>query len=199
MRNCWATKQVQRSDDDPTVFEITHRGMHTCSPSTINLVPPPPPSPENQEMKHVSNYNTSQSQQPNETLMNFRANLRVNTGDSETKERVSPFSFPPTFPHMDGESQIFPISTIVEDNILGAYSPSFVSPATSGSNYFSLSPCHVVNFGTTQNLQSSESDLTEIISATASATNSPIAGLDLPLDSVELDPNFQLIASGFFT
>ncbi|XP_057818124.1 probable WRKY transcription factor 48 [Cryptomeria japonica] len=27
---CQATKQVQRADDDPSVFEITYRGPHTC-------------------------------------------------------------------------------------------------------------------------------------------------------------------------
>ncbi|CAH2071350.1 unnamed protein product [Thlaspi arvense] len=30
-QNCRATKQVQRPDDDPTVFEVTYRGTHSCS------------------------------------------------------------------------------------------------------------------------------------------------------------------------
>ncbi|CAH2071352.1 unnamed protein product, partial [Thlaspi arvense] len=30
-QNCWATKQVQRSDDDPTVFEVTYIRTHSCS------------------------------------------------------------------------------------------------------------------------------------------------------------------------
>ncbi|WOK97937.1 putative WRKY transcription factor 53 [Canna indica] len=29
-RGCPATKQVQRSDDDPAVFEVTYHGAHTC-------------------------------------------------------------------------------------------------------------------------------------------------------------------------
>ncbi|KAJ0251092.1 WRKY domain-containing protein [Hirschfeldia incana] len=29
--NCWATKQVQRSNDNPTIFDLTYRGTHTCS------------------------------------------------------------------------------------------------------------------------------------------------------------------------
>ncbi|KAL3499241.1 hypothetical protein ACH5RR_038334 [Cinchona calisaya] len=29
--NCLATKQVKRSDDDPTVFEVTYGGTHTCN------------------------------------------------------------------------------------------------------------------------------------------------------------------------
>ncbi|XP_022769552.1 uncharacterized protein LOC111313103 isoform X2 [Durio zibethinus] len=31
IQGCLATKQVQRSDDDPTIFEITYRGRHTCT------------------------------------------------------------------------------------------------------------------------------------------------------------------------
>ncbi|CAI9094284.1 OLC1v1029996C1 [Oldenlandia corymbosa var. corymbosa] len=204
LRNCWATKQVQRSDDDPTVFEITYRGIHVCNPSMNNnnsvpqpqQQPQPPSSPEKQEMKHTYNYNTNQ-QQPNEMLMNFRTNLRVKTGESsESNDTRSPFSFASTYQQMDGESQIFPVSTIVEDSILGVgYSPSFISPATSGSNYFSLSPYQIIN---NQGTNHTDSDLTEILSATASATNSPIAGLDFSYDSVELDPNFNFSASGFF-
>nr|XP_023898193.1 probable WRKY transcription factor 41 [Quercus suber] len=30
-QGCLATKQVQRSDEDPTVFAITYRGRHTCA------------------------------------------------------------------------------------------------------------------------------------------------------------------------
>ncbi|KAL3498977.1 hypothetical protein ACH5RR_041709 [Cinchona calisaya] len=195
MKNCWATKQVQRSDDDPYVFEITYKGAHVCNTAINNSAPTP--STEKQELKHHSyNHYNHQTQQPKQMLMNFQANLRVSTGDSENKDTVSPFSFPSTLTHMEGENQILPISTLVDDNLLGTCFPSFVSPATSGSNYIPISPCQMVNFGRAQNLQSSDSDLTDI---TASATNSPIAGLDFSIDSVELDPNFPFNTHGFFT
>ncbi|CAL5392791.1 unnamed protein product [Camellia sinensis] len=42
-QNCWATKQVQRSDDDPTVFEIIYKGRHECN-QTPHTAPPAPPS-----------------------------------------------------------------------------------------------------------------------------------------------------------
>ncbi|KAK0590183.1 hypothetical protein LWI29_023681 [Acer saccharum] len=29
--NCWATKQMQRLDEDPTMLEVTYRGVHTCT------------------------------------------------------------------------------------------------------------------------------------------------------------------------
>lgn len=39
---CPAKKQVQRLDDDPTIFEITYRGDHICHlSSTAPSVPPP--------------------------------------------------------------------------------------------------------------------------------------------------------------
>ena len=46
LHGCPATKQVQRSDEDPTIFVITYKGKHTClqsealdvvSPSRLNL------------------------------------------------------------------------------------------------------------------------------------------------------------------
>lgn len=40
---CLATKQVQRSDDDPCVFNITYRGQHTCMQM---LQEPPIPAPD---------------------------------------------------------------------------------------------------------------------------------------------------------
>ncbi|KAL2468739.1 putative WRKY transcription factor 53 [Forsythia ovata] len=70
LQNCWATKQVQRSDDDPTTFEITSKGMHTCNHSA-NAVPQPA-SPEKQELRH--NPQNHQPQQENQMLLNFQAN-----------------------------------------------------------------------------------------------------------------------------
>ncbi|KAB2054560.1 hypothetical protein ES319_A12G263200v1 [Gossypium barbadense] len=31
VQGCLATKQVQRSDGDPTIFDVSYRGRHTCS------------------------------------------------------------------------------------------------------------------------------------------------------------------------
>ncbi|MCD7458852.1 transcription factor [Datura stramonium] len=39
-QNCWATKQVQKLDDDPTVYEITYRGFHTCQNATNSALQP---------------------------------------------------------------------------------------------------------------------------------------------------------------
>lgn len=89
------------------------------------------------------------------------------------------------------------------DNNFGSNiaSPSFVSPATSGSNYnLSVSPSNMSNFGGNfQALQASDNELNEIISAATSATNSPTVGLDYQFGGVEFNPNFTFDNSGFFS
>lgn len=131
-------------------------------------------------------------------LMELRSNLRVNTNDLERKETTYPFSFPPTFSGLTDEKPVFQISQF-DDNLLGTYSPSFVSPTTPDSNYFSVSHQQTSSFGGVQNLHHSESDLTDIFSANTSSTNSPIVGLDYTLDPADFDPNFLFDTSEFFT
>ncbi|KAL9286381.1 putative WRKY transcription factor 41 [Arabidopsis thaliana] len=81
---CWATKQVQRSDGDPTIFEVTYRGTHTCSQGI--------PLPEKRETK------------PKHTVavnyQNLRASLTVRTGGLGSEA----FSFPVTSPLYTYES-----------------------------------------------------------------------------------------------
>ncbi|KAG4117511.1 hypothetical protein ERO13_D12G236600v2 [Gossypium hirsutum] len=125
-QDCWATKQVQKSDEDPTIFEITYRGTHTCVHG--NQPVPPPASPEKQEYK-LTNLNTNNNQQ----LQSQASQPQMNS------------------------------------------------------------------FGGMLSTQNSEPDLKELISANTSATNSPIIDLDFSLDQLELDPNFQFDAQGFFS
>ncbi|XP_065858657.1 probable WRKY transcription factor 53 [Euphorbia lathyris] len=129
-QNCWATKQVQRSDDDPNVFDITYRGVHTCSHGQQSI--PPPTSPEKQDHKqnNISNSYQQQQQQSQETLFNFQKTLRVNTEDLDNKETTTfPFSFP----------------------------PSFMSPTTPEPGYYSVSPFQMNSFAGVGNLQYSDS------------------------------------------
>jgi len=177
-QNCWATKQVQRSDEDPTVFEITYRGTHSCAHGNQSV-----PSPEKQEKKRKNTNNNCQQQQSQQALFNFHNSLRVNTEDFDNKEMVSPFSFPSTNGCTKSE---------------GSFSP-FISPATPEPTHYSLSPFQMNNFVGVQNLQHLESDFTDIISANTSATNSPIVDLDFSLDQVELVPDFPFDSPGFFS
>ncbi|XP_051119109.1 probable WRKY transcription factor 53 [Andrographis paniculata] len=190
VQNCWATKQVQRSDEDPTVFDLTYKGTHTCNQSTTAVaVPPPPASPEKKESKLQ-----------NQTLMNLKANLKVSTDNLDDKGAPSSFSFSSTNACRDNTAnQYFPLTSLPYDNHLGAYSPLFLSPATPESNYLSTATHQLKSLGGTQNYQHSESDVAEIISANASTSNSPIGGMEFPLDRLELDPSFPFDTEGFFT
>ncbi|XP_028087006.1 probable WRKY transcription factor 41 [Camellia sinensis] len=178
-QNCWATKQVQRSDDDPTVFEIIYKGRHECNqtPHTAPPAPPPPASLDKQNNHH---------QPPNN--MHFRTSLTVNTHDLDTKDMTSPLTSPSTsFEWMksqnQNQNQNFPISKHVHDEYQDSFSP-----------YQMMN-----NFGVFHDLQHSGSELTEIISTNNSVTNSPILDLGFSIDSVvDLDPNFPFDTPGYF-
>ncbi|XVF53048.1 hypothetical protein PTKIN_Ptkin05aG0068100 [Pterospermum kingtungense] len=198
-QNCWATKQVQRSDEDPTIFEVTYRGTHTCA-AHGNQAVSTPASPEKRELRPNNlNNNNDQQLQSQDILLNIRKGLRVNTDGLDNKEIAPSFSFPSSFECPKTENRSFSPSGVLDNNILCSFSSPFMSPATPELNYFSASHSQMNNFGGVLNTQHSESDLTGMISANTSATNSPIMDLDFSLDNVELDPNFPFDTPGFFS
>ncbi|KAL0730767.1 hypothetical protein Bca4012_026861 [Brassica carinata] len=87
-QNCWATKQVQRSDADPTIFDLTYKGTHTCSQGI--------PARD----KQVTKPNTTLVNYQNDLLANLRTNLSVRTNAIESDG----FSFPVTPPFYSYES-----------------------------------------------------------------------------------------------
>ncbi|XP_021289025.1 probable WRKY transcription factor 30 [Herrania umbratica] len=200
VQGCLATKQVQRSDDDPTIFEITYRGRHTCTLAS-HVMPPSGPS-ENQEQgtcmePQQPEQNQSQSQ---DLLLNFQRGLKVITEDLGIDEPTYPsFPYPSsTTSNIKLENNVFSPS-VIDNNVVGNLSTSFISPATSGTGYFSMSPSPSgmnntvpgnINFPSTSEPQLS----TEIIQAATSATNSPF-----PFGNPEFDPNFTFDNHGFFS
>ncbi|EOA21119.1 hypothetical protein CARUB_v10001458mg [Capsella rubella] len=85
-QHCWATKQVQRSDGDPTIFEVTYRGTHTCSQQGNTPQLKRETKPNNPIIKTI-NYQTT-------LLDSLRTNLTVRTNGLEGEA----FSFPVTPP-----------------------------------------------------------------------------------------------------
>ncbi|KAG4172704.1 hypothetical protein ERO13_A11G014000v2 [Gossypium hirsutum] len=150
INGCLATKQVQRSDDDPTIFDITYVGTHTCRNVTSHLM-----SEKNQEQGHsassmaaVEPQSSSSSQ---DLLLNFQKGLKVKTQDLEDQTYAS------LIPYTSSTSNVvFSWPSVIDNN------RNFVSPATSGTNF---------DFGTCDD---------QIIqaSAAASVTSSPTVGLD---------------------
>nr|QWQ79527.1 WRKY transcription factor protein 9 [Zanthoxylum armatum] len=80
-KGCLATKQVQRSDEDPTIFEITYRGHHTCTRETSTTIEP----------KQHNIY--QKQQQPEPSPLNLKKGL-----DIVTQEPLPSLSFRPPSP-----------------------------------------------------------------------------------------------------
>nr|XP_043628973.1 probable WRKY transcription factor 53 [Erigeron canadensis]XP_043628974.1 probable WRKY transcription factor 53 [Erigeron canadensis] len=183
VHNCMARKQVQRTDEDTTVFEITYRGEHTCNPATMPSVAPPQ-SPEKHEMKQTNQHHNYQLPLPippksGEMLSNLRENLRVSTSDLEATISSS-FSFPSaSFGSVENYQQ-FQFSNETDNSFLQGYSPS-------GSNYFTEWGYDFQHHD--------DSNLSGMISTTTSATNSPLA---FPADPQDISLNFPFSNSGHF-
>ncbi|KAL5571391.1 hypothetical protein UlMin_020988 [Ulmus minor] len=190
-RGCLATKQVQKSDDDPSLFEVTYRGRHTCGGvsqlAMVSFASPIKQDSKLDKTQLVQLEEEEEEEEPKPTQepsFNLGAGLKVKTEDLDTKEdAIFPsFSFPSSpFESNNFENQFF--SEMIENDLVGSFSSPFISPTTSESNYFSLSPCPMSSFGLGNNVQTSDADLTEIPSAPTSVTNSPINDLDSILDS----------------
>ncbi|XP_076903468.1 putative WRKY transcription factor 41 [Bidens hawaiensis] len=147
VQGCLATKQVQRSDDDSSVFEVIYRGRHTCIQAT-QLSKALEKKPKKEEEKRCM-----------DRVFSFKA---YKAGD----EGLFPsFSFAST-----------PIETEKLENLF----------------YLGCDFNH--------NLQSSDSDLSDIINSTpTSVTNSPFGGCDLDLDmDFSLDHDFDVTNSELF-
>lgn len=208
VQGCLATKQVQRSDEDQTIFEITYRGRHTCtSAAAASHSAPPSSSPEKQPPNTPLNSQLPQQQHqqhPPETLFDFQTGLRAITSGLDTGNQLSlpPLYFSPTS-HVEAEGSYIrspsaPDNNLIMGNIL---SPSFMPPATSASNYFPVSPPNEMTgaFGRNQTFQGLESELTEIVSGGNPATHSPTAGLNFQFGgSDQFEPSFPFDNPGFF-
>ncbi|KAE8697268.1 hypothetical protein F3Y22_tig00110622pilonHSYRG00075 [Hibiscus syriacus] len=169
-QGCLAIKQVQRTDSDPTNFEVKYRGRHTCNQASQfagTFMPVPV------ESREKGNHSRKRQHQLDEKA----------EGLDNRKDVFPSFSFP------------FEPETVKNDSFIGAImenlSPAFMSPETSESNYFSVSSCDMGSF---------ESDLTDIISGPTSVTNSPIEDLDISsLDKLEFDQSFPFDNPEFFS
>lgn len=162
------------------LFDITYRGSHTCTLAPRSKSAPT--SPQKQDRNKQNNFAITQYQQQPDMLLNFQTGLRVDTQNLENQE--TGFFFPTQeFGH---ENHAFTPSTLNHSHPSNSFPQSFIqSPATSESTYFSTSPCKTSTFGGFNYGQHFESDITDIISATTSGTNSPIIGIDYPLEQWE--------------
>lgn len=181
-QGCCAIKQVQRNDEDPSLFDIVYKGTHTCTPRSKSA----PTSPEKQQYNKQQTPSTVYQEQSN-MLLNFQTGLSIDIHNLENQELEHPF---PTNGSVYENHTFTP--TTNDNNYCSSFTPTFtISPATSTSNYFSTSPCNISSFGGVHHGQHSGSDFTDIFSATTSGANSPIMGLDFPLELMEFNPSFS--------
>lgn len=192
-QGCLATKQVQRSDEDPTIIEVTYRGRHTCTQAKhLNKESPSKTKMGLEENQHHNDQKNQLVQQEKmeqtpEAIFKFKAELEVKTEDLETKEDIFPwFCFPSP-------------SIGSENDFMESFSPAFISPATSESNLFCLSAYPLGSTGLCQNPQTSESDITDTVSAPTSVTNSPLLDLDILLNKGDFDTDFPFNTPEYFS
>lgn len=168
---------------------MKYRGRHTCNqvPHLLGNATAKEKGNDCRQKQQVE----EKQKQSKEMLLSFETGFKIKTEDN--REDIFP-SF--SFPIESEEVQ----NGLLLNSIMKNMSPAFVSPATSESNYFSVSAFHMGSFDFGQNVQTSESELTEIISAPASVTNSPIVDLDISsLEKLEFDQSFPFDNPESFT
>jgi hypothetical protein len=116
-QGCAATKQVQRADEDATLFDVTYHGTHTCGHKTAAAanVQPATPNPDASSL-----------------LQSLSSSLTVDTegltpGPRQDWSRTTPFSFSPAVSGM-----------LTPENCFGQ--GVSVTPATSGSSDNPMNP-----------------------------------------------------------
>ncbi|KAI3904787.1 hypothetical protein MKX01_006897 [Papaver californicum] len=185
VQGCLAMKQVQRIDEDPSTFNVTYRGRHTCIQASHLL-------PGQQHKKRDQKQNRSK-----DALMNFQTSCHVEAENFGTTQQVvlrtSSFSFPSAstpIPCVEKESNNNIFSSLTPDNhfMASLFSSPFMSPTVSDSNYLS-------DYGHT--LQTSECDVNELISAATLEMCSPFQDLDLDIP-IQSGSNYQFDIASFF-
>ncbi|KAI3923035.1 hypothetical protein MKW92_006966 [Papaver armeniacum] len=178
-QGCLSNKQVQRSDEDPSIFDVTYQGLHTCN-QVSHLLPGQPPNKEDQKLKN-----------PQETLLNFKTGCHVKVEDfnSLIEPKSASFSLPsastpnPKSSKREKKTVVFssPEPELEPHNhsMDSRFHPPSASPTTSNSSLFP--PYRTNNFGGLQNLQSDNNDFATV---TASGISSPSQdfGLDFFVD-----------------
>ncbi|CAM8945314.1 unnamed protein product [Rhodiola kirilowii] len=191
VQGCLATKQVQRSDQDPTVFHIMYKGQHTCTKAAAQC-------PSTDVAKVIKPVPNTKRTKLCDDQFRFSFGSRNRNENNSLVEQVFPtFS---SFGYTSGnknkaDDYVFISSAEAEEDHQFMMSPFYMSPATSDSDFFS--PCQM---GLSQlNVHRSESDLAEAGSCVNSVSNSPMGVLDFPTGcgSAEMDFDSSFLF-GFF-
>ncbi|KAK9757850.1 hypothetical protein RND81_01G190200 [Saponaria officinalis] len=188
-KSCLATKQVQQSNNNPSIYQVMYKGEHTCYPSPSpnanqtqvrpvlaqidKIEPQPQPSPpQHHPISQPIIQEISSGLSPQESL-------NIEPDDFADKAQIFRcFSFNTAL--LEAE----PL-----DDYMLSYSPEFSSPTTSGSDYFPTFTYRSFGPHDGLNVQISEDDVTDPISGPDSVNNSRTIGdFEFPLDNwLDLD------------
>lgn len=163
LQGCLATKQVQRSDDDPCYFEVSYRGTHTCSQASSSS---PSVGPELEPIQSFSNPPHDHSKK---IIWNFK------TENNNIQDHINPssFSFPSSNPLIKTQQTPTTLLNYINNN--------FVNHATFPTNHTNC-----------ENIGMIDHHLQEVVHpSSTSATNSPPFASDLTFDHQgEIDDEF---------
>ncbi|KZV57673.1 putative WRKY transcription factor 46 [Dorcoceras hygrometricum] len=175
-QGCLAKKLVQRSDDEPSIFQVVYRGKHSCVQETM----------KQNKVNFCAGYREEEGVKQVQMLVfntDTGPGLKVETEELDVAANFPPFAFPSTpVESQDSEHTPLLFDLSKDTNFIESYSTQFISPETSES-CFSLSQGQVNGFVIGNSL-SSDSDFAEIVSG---ATTSTFEGLDLSFDTKFLD------------
>lgn len=180
-KSCIATKQVQQSDDDPSIYQVMYKGEHTCCPRPNNILAQArydsPPQLIKSPPKHLSISNPITT---HEVFLGLgpQGDLEIEPNPTDKAQIFRAFSF---------NSSVLENEYI--DNLLN-YSVIMDSPTTSGSNYFSTMSYGDIGPSVGLNVLISESDFNSSNSGQNSVNNSPTTDdFEFPLEWLDIDPN----------
>lgn len=178
-------KQVQKTDENSSIFDITYLGTHTCFNTPQQIA------------SKTRYYNPQQSllDQQNSLILHlgFEANSKLKTESSEfeNQDPASSFSFSSTpIEGMNSENVLFCSSQRTECGYGVNLSSALMSQTSYESNCFTWPSCEM----------SSEVDcaLTEIISASNSVADLPVMDVEFLRNYEEMDAEILFDTSLFF-
>ncbi|CAK8560708.1 unnamed protein product [Lathyrus sativus] len=179
-QGCLATKQVQKSEEDPMIYEITYKGRHTCIQSShLNK----PHSSKTKLKFGQNNSQPNQKIQPQEEIIQPTTQEKISTFDNK-EDIFSLFNFSsPSIGSENEDNKIF-LETLIENSFMENEDNIDIF---SESNDFTLSllDLDLDNIG----LGPSESDISDIISNHNLAIDSTI-NLDI-FDDFNFDMDFS--------
>ncbi|XP_062198597.1 transcription factor WRKY19-like [Phragmites australis] len=182
-QGCAATKQVQRTDEDPKLFDVIYHGTHTCVDKALAAAPAGQAAAATQPPEHNPDAHSR--------LQSLSSTLTVKTERLAATERqgwsaTTPFCFSstPVSGCLAPERSPFSASETLEN--------CGVSPETSDSNHVPSFPAFEAAANVEWRAQSEE--IQELVSALVEASTSapePAVDMDFADEFFNLDPSFD--------